>query len=69
MTYPRACADVPGDSHRGRAASGSRLSGGARPPPPCAHSGNRIYNIKDGLPKYKETPIEHGGTGEMLPEG
>ena len=30
--------------------------------------GEKTLSVPDGLPKYKDTPEEFGGSGEMLPE-
>lgn len=30
--------------------------------------GEKTMSVKDGLPKYKDTPSEFGGSGETLPE-
>lgn len=29
---------------------------------------NRVVDMEDHLPKFKEAPIEQGGTGELIPQ-
>lgn len=32
------------------------------------HYQEKVFSIRDGLPKFKDLPAEYGGSGEMLPE-
>lgn len=30
--------------------------------------GEKVISVRDGLPKFKDLPAPHGGSGELLPE-
>jgi len=32
------------------------------------HYGERVMSVRDGLPKFKDTPKDFGGSGDLLPE-
>ena len=46
----------------------SLLRGFAFEPAMHVHYGNKSVSVTDGLPKFKDLPVEAGGSGEMLPE-
>lgn len=40
----------------------------AHQPTVHVHYGNKMFSVKDGLPKFKDLPSDFGGSGETLPE-
>jgi hypothetical protein len=44
------------------------LQGFKHEPTLHVHYGNKTVSVKDGLPKFKDLPVDFGGSGETLPE-
>lgn len=44
------------------------IQGLAYKPALHVHYGEKVLQVKDGLPKFKDFPKDFGGSGDMLPE-
>jgi hypothetical protein len=44
------------------------IQGFAFKPTLHVHYGEKVMQVKDGLPKFKDFPKDFGGSGDMLPE-
>lgn len=44
------------------------LQGFVHKPSIHVHYANKMFSVKDGLPKFKDLPSDFGGSGETLPE-
>jgi hypothetical protein len=44
------------------------IQGSAFKPALHVHYGEKVMQVKDGLPKFKDFPKDFGGSGETLPE-
>ena len=45
-----------------------RVAGLEFTPTAHVHYGEKVLQVKDGLPKFRDYPKEFGGSGEMLPD-